>query len=140
MAILHRDFPEEKSLVDSNDLDPTARLFSKAQQRHAFRTGRPYSKASFPIKLHFDQTPPETRTYICLLDYHDGKLVWVDRSSGTDIARTLNLTNGREFSFVPTNRESIRQVKISDMLVAFITNLGRALLRQAPGILGLTEI
>lgn len=111
-------------VVDSNDLDLTTRLFSKAQQRHAFRTGRPYSKASFPIKLTSQRIAPEARNPALLLDYHDGKLAWVDHSSRADIVRTLNLTNGRVFAFVPQNRESVNQIKISDTLFAIITSLG----------------
>lgn len=110
--------------VDSNDLDPTTRLFSKVQHRHAFRTGRPYSKATYPFKLSFDHMWPASRTQHRLIDYHDGMLVSIDIGSGTAIARTLNLRNGRYFSIVPRNRENISQVKISDALVVVITSLG----------------
>jgi hypothetical protein len=110
--------------VNSSDLDPTTRLFSMVQQRHAFRTGRPYSKASFPFKISFDHMSGPSRVQARCLDYHDGKLVSVDVSSGTAIARTLNLMNGRNFDIVPRNRENISQVKISDTLVAVITSLG----------------
>ena len=67
---------------------------------------------------------PGFRPIVRYLDYHDGKLVWVDYSTGNAVVRIRNLTNGREFSIVPGNRENISQLKISDTLVAAVTSLG----------------
>lgn len=124
-AALHHHFSGEAGTLDSDSLGPAQCLFSKARQHQALTTGRPYSKASFACNMSFGPFGNHAFQYFnAYCDYHSGKLVWVDSSSSTAVALVRNLASGRVFSISPRNRESIHQVKISDSLVAVVSNLG----------------
>lgn len=99
------------SPLDTSNPQWGTHFTQRAKQQHAVNTGRPYSKATFPIdEESFGAI--ETKKQYC-----DGKLAWC---SYTRVV-VFCLKTGRETSFTTENRESIKDIRISESIIAAIS-------------------
>lgn len=87
----------------------------RVKRRHAMKTGRPYSKATYPT----DDEPFHDLRSGGKMNYCEGKLAWC---SATGVS-VLCLKTGKKTSFTTENREYIIEgVRISESIVAAVSS------------------
>ncbi|KAI9752903.1 MAG: Actin- protein 6 [Chaenotheca gracillima] len=114
-------FPGEPKSLRDGTIDPATVLHRRSRRTHAFRIGKPYSRAIYPAE---DNEDPSAR-YTQLLSYHKGHLVTVeDRPAGKTLS-IRNLFTSEQWEIAPSNRDDILATTVSDLIAGFITFRGR---------------
>jgi hypothetical protein len=93
-------------------------FFAKRTKRgHAVKTGRPYSKAIYPM----EGMDPGDLFDFDNMAYDRGRFAWASREGQVTV---LDLRTGETASFFTENREALSEMRMSESIVAATTRTG----------------
>ncbi|KAI9840299.1 MAG: hypothetical protein M1837_001786 [Sclerophora amabilis] len=117
-AALRGFFPGEPQRLRSGEANPAAVLQSRARRLHAFRSGKPYSRAEYKMRL-------DPHLMGDSVAYFNGHLLTAGYEGYETLIVVRDLSSSHVFSAKPPSRERVSMVTISDVIAAYATFSGR---------------